>query len=341
MTTAFEEILNEVEGRFRNPLTIYAAAKALDNAPNVVGTRALAAQRAMTFYCLRTLRQFFYEPLRDFDVIRDLALNNIRLDDAYAPRHLLDHVVLELLVFPSAYTAPGGHLPMPAEGEQGAGHAVYLAGLDHGGESLGILNSWGKAWGNNGTGTISREYWAAFGIEAWVARYARWGPSAMTWNRLAQARDDREYAKVWGLENPRWRRRLRINDRGHQLFLWETISWTGCVAEVIEVRDGRGFRLAWAELFHGRQGDEPVTIMKELFVWPRVRRLGYGTILLDWAEERARAMRSTTAVVFFHDFDAIGRARTAGRTLLQRANYDVRWNPREEPRLAARGYKQI
>jgi hypothetical protein len=48
VTTAFEEILNEVEGRFRNPLAIYAAAKALDNAPNVVGTRALAVKGTQT-----------------------------------------------------------------------------------------------------------------------------------------------------------------------------------------------------------------------------------------------------------------------------------------------------
>jgi GNAT superfamily N-acetyltransferase len=337
----FDEVLNEVERRFRHPLVIYAAAKALDNAPNVVGTRSLAALRASAFYCLRSQRQFFYEPLRDFDVIRDLAINNIRLEEAYAPRYLLDHVVLELQVFPSAHTAPGGHLPIPAEGERGMGHAVSLAGLAHGGESLGFLNSWGRAWGDRGTGTISRAYWDAFGIEAWVARYARWGPSAMTWSRLTQAQDVREYAKVWGLENPRWRRRLRINGRGHQLFLWETLSWTGCVAEVIELRDGRGFRLGWAELFHGREGDEPVTFVKELFVWPRVRRHGYGTMLLEWGEERARAMGSTTALVFFHDIDAIGRAQAAGRILLQRAGYDVRWKPRGEPRLAAQASKRM
>jgi GNAT superfamily N-acetyltransferase len=336
-----EGVLNEVERRFRNPLVIYAAAKALDNAPGIVGTRSLAADRAMTFYCLRTFRQFFYEPLRDFDLIRDVALNNIRLDDAYAPRYLLDHVLLELRVFPSARTAPGGHLPMPSEGEQAVGRAVYLAGLDHGGESLGFLNSWGRAWGINGTGTISRQYWDAFGIEAWLTRYARWGPSAMTWDRLTQAADDREYAKAWGLENPRWRRRVRIDGRPHQLCLWETISWTGCIAEVVELRDGRGFRIGWAELFHGKDGEQRVTFVKELFVWPRMRRRGYGTVLLSWAEERARAMWSTATVVSFYDFDAIGQARTAGRTLLQRAGYDIRWRPRSEPTLAGRGYKQI
>jgi GNAT superfamily N-acetyltransferase len=322
-------------------LVLFAASKALDNAPNVDGSRTLAALRAMTFYCLRTHRQFFYEPLRDFDDIRALALNNIRLDHAYAPRYLLDHVTLELLVFPSSHTAPGGHLPMPAAGEPGVGHAVSLAGLAHGSESLGFLNSWGRAWGNKGTGTVSREYWDAFGIEAWVVRYARWGPSTVTFHRLMEAKDDRDYVKVWGLENPRWRRRLRIGGRPHQLCLWETISWTGCRAEVIELRDGRGFRLGWAELFHGRDGERPVTFVKELFVWPSVRRRGYGTILLEWSEERAEAMKSVATVVYLYDFDAIGRARTAGRTLLQRAGYDVRWRPREQPTLAACGHKQI
>jgi GNAT superfamily N-acetyltransferase len=172
-------------------------------------------------------------------------------------------------------------------------------------------------------------------------RRARWGPTAMTWRRFQEATDPEQYAKAWAIENPRWRRRLRINGRGHQICLWETISWTGCIAEVLEVRDGLGFRLAWAGLFHTRHEDEPVTIAKEFFVWPWVRRQGYGRLLLEWAEERAIAFRSPRVLILFHDFDAIVPARTAGRRFLQRAGYHLRWRPHDFEHVAAVGSKTM
>ncbi len=336
------QLVNEFDIRLSDPQILYAAGKALDNHPDVEGTRSLAVCRAMAFFGLRSNRQFFYEPLNGFDQLRSVALNNARLYAAHAPRYLLDHVALEFRIFPSAYTAPAGRIPLPQADEHPVGyHAVSLIGFANGGESLGFVNSWGRAWGDQGTGTLSREYWNAHSVEAWLSRYARWGPSAMTWNRLEHARDDREYAAVWGLENPRWRRRIRHNGRNHQLCLWETLSWTECVAEVLEVRDALGFRLGWSELFHEPQGDGPATIVKELFVWPWVRRQGYGGLLLDWAEERARAFGSSQIVVLFHDFDAVVPARAAGRELLQRAGYEWRWRPRGENTLAARGFKRL
>jgi GNAT superfamily N-acetyltransferase len=131
--------------------------------------------------------------------------------------------------------------------------------------------------------------------------------------------------------------RIKFGGHGHQLVLWETISWTGNPVEIIEIRDGRGLRIAWAELFY-EQGDRAVA--KEFYVWPDKRRRGYGTLLEDLCAERARIRRSRELIVWFHEHDAFLHVRRAGREFGQQRGYEWRWTSRI-PRVVALGRKAL
>jgi hypothetical protein len=323
------------EELIRNPMAVYVACKAIDNYRDV-GTTTLSGARVMTYFGHRTFRQFFYEPLWQYDLVLAVARANGVLADAYATGYL-DHAVLGFAIFKSAHTAPAGRLQLPAPGERLlGGHAVSLAGWDDDGESLVFANSWGRGWGNRGFGTISREYWKAHILEAWVSRFARWGPSPFTWDRLESAHTAGEYVAAWKLENPRWRQKIRFGGYGHQLMLWETISWTGHPVEVLEIRDGRGLRVAWSELFF--EGNRAV--VKEFFVWPDKRLRGYGTLLEGLCTDRARARHSSELVAWLHMQDAFLSVRRIGREFASRRGYEWRWTDRI-PRVVAVGHKPI
>jgi GNAT superfamily N-acetyltransferase len=330
-----ERVVDAGEQLIRVPEALYLASKDLDN-HHGEGSTLLAAVRAITYFGRRTYRQFFCEPLWDYDLALAAARSNGVLADAYAHPYL-DHIAIGFAIFEGAYSAPAGRLQLPSTSERYVGnHAVQLVGWDDNGESLGFLNSWGPKWGDGGIGRISRAYWNKHIQAVWLSRRARCGRSPFTADRLAQARSPEEYANAWKTENPRWKQRIRFSGHGHQLMLWESLSWTGWPAEVIEIRDGRGDRAAWCELF--LEGHD--VVVKEFFVWPSRRRRGYGRLLEDLCVERARARHAKRLLMWFHQQDAVPSVRRAGREFGVRLGYEWHWT-REIPGLAAVGHKKI
>jgi hypothetical protein len=82
--------------------------------------------------------------------------------------------------------------------------------------------------------------------DAWLGRNARVGPTAFNYSRLTQARDNRDLARTWMLENPRWQKRFRHRGLGHQLVNYEALSVAeACRVDVVELRLGALRHEAW------------------------------------------------------------------------------------------------
>lgn len=324
------------------PLELYAACKEIDGLPSVSGTFQLAGARVLNFYCQLT-RQNFYEPLSTYDQILDvLRLNHALIGDGVPGLGLLP-VTIAFVVFPSMDTAPLGRVPLPGPGEVQRGtHAVALTlGWDESGEQLHFFNSWGRGWGDQGCGWLSREYLERYMVDAWLVRNAKFGATALSHSRWVNAVSPRERRRIWLTPNPRWRRRFRHCGHGHQLIVYETLSTVEQrPVQVIEVRNGFGVRLGWAHLYHLVQGTR-TSVLKELYVWPEFRRLGYGTILEATAVANARDWGAERLRVLFHTMDAQLSLRAAGRLFGERAGYRWRWRNEQRPQLAGVGEKDI
>jgi GNAT superfamily N-acetyltransferase len=331
------------QGRVTNETgrAIYAVIKEIDNYTGP-GTFTIFGSRVHAYYNFR-LRQFFYEPLSTYDAMLEACRLNARLADQYIPEWALYGLTVSFEIFQSAYTAPLGRLPIPGSGDVSRGlHAVSVIGYDDYGEALTFQNSWGAAWGNNGLGTLTREYAERYMNDAWLGLNARVGPTAFNYSRLTQAGDSRDFARAWMLENPRWRKRFRHRGRGHQLVNYEALSIAdACRVDVIELRLGIGVRVGWAVVFHLLKNNQPTSVIKELYVWPTSRRLGYGRILEETACDLARLRRSEQIEILFHEADALLPARAAGRRFGDHQGYSWMWRSHKRPSLVAIGRKAL
>ena len=323
-----------------DPHEAYAAAKAIDGYPGR-GTFPIAALRVVAFYGW-WMRQFFYEPISTYDTLLGVAQENARLDESHTPSQYLNSIQVVFRMFDSIYSAPMGRVPLPGPGEvQKDVHAVGVYGWDDGGESLFFQNSWGARWGDKGCGLLSREYLNRYMTEAWVARRARWGLTRDKREWLNSARDAQEFSRIWLLDNPPWRGRFRYRGRGHQVHIYESLSYEyACIAEVVQIRTGTAGILAWAHLFL-LPGQPRTTLVTEFYVWPWFRRQGYGTWLEEMVCYRSAVWRSRRIRVWFHNMDAQPRMRAAGRCFGEQRGYTWRWCTQARPKIEAIGEKPL
>lgn len=337
-----KELLANYSRRMGDPHEIYYMCKEIDGYPGD-GTSIMIAARVYKFHMVFD-RQFFYEPISTFDKLLEITWMKNLLNDQHVPRKYLDGIQVSFDIFESAYTAPLGRLSLPHTNEVSKGnHAVALTGgYENSGESLQFINSWGRKWGDNGYGFVSREYLERYMNEAWLCRRARFGPSKSKIARLTKRLDDKEFAHFWMLENPRWRKKFRYHGHGHQLVNYETWSTSEeCCVDIIEIRNGNGFPLGWTYVFHLGKEQRGISRIKELFVWPFYRRQGYGSILESQACERALMMHSKKIQLLFHDWDAMIRVRAAGRIFANKRGYTWRWRKNIRPNIEAIGEKSL
>lgn len=319
----------------RQPLVLYWFCKDIDGY-NGEGTFVVMGCRVMRRYDVHE-RQSFYEPLSTYDHILRAQRFNQRLMSGGAPRWASNHVVISFKVFDSASTAPQGRLPLPNRGDIARGnHAVYVVGWEDEGESLNFINSWGRGWGNNGYGNVSREYLERYLTDAYLSRGACTGPSRFTWSRLTAAQSNRDFTRVWLMENPRTRVRFSHLGHGHVWVLYETWSFVdSCPVEIIELRTGQGFIIGWAHLHHLTDAGSRTSLLKELFVWPLMRRRGYGTMLEQVACRRARAWSQETIQISRYAADDLQRQLAPGRNFGAARGY--RWILGSQARLNVKG----
>ncbi len=334
------ELIRRVTRNYYHPNEVFALSKAIDGLPNTYGTFPLAGLRASTFLMQR-IRQYFYEPLRSSQQILDVLLLNETLRQGGAPEWSLPTIAVAFETFDSIFTAPRGRVPLPSLGEWGRGqHQVLLpGGWDDLGKWLQFANSWGLEWGDQGYGFLSRDYLDQYLVEAWLTRNATVGPSRFIYKRLMEAKRQQEMVRVWLTPNPRSRRRGKRLRHGYQLILYETLSVTAeCPVQVIELRTGFGVRVAWLHVYH-LGWPSRTSIMKELFVWPSFRRLGYATLLESVAAANAEAWSSERMQIVLHELDAQPMARDAAERFGQRCGYRWHWHGSDRPRVEAIGEK--
>ena len=229
---------------------------------------------------------------------------------------------------------------MPKSGERGRGlHAVTLVGREDDGEVLVFRNSWGAGWGDRGYGRVDRQYLDAYMYDSWLSRNARYGLTALTYDKYFAATTNAQRRAILLIDNPRWRTTIRYAGMNYQLIVYETLSINDeKPAEIIELRNPLGIRVGWCETFHGTSN---AAVVKELFVWPPFRRRGYGTILEAAAAIRAKAWWADQLVLWLHQPDALPASRANGRLFASDRGYEWTWRKSSRPALAGFAAKRI
>jgi hypothetical protein len=329
--------LDYLDSLIATPDHLYYAAKFLDKSSGE-GSHNIFALRAMMFHKLR-LRQLFYEPLSTFEDLVIAASYSENIWRATASLLYTDDIMVSFMIFPSSYNPPLGRLPMPSLDEKAkAVHSVSVVGVEDGGSSLVFQNSWGEHWGDRGYGRLSREYLDHFMRDAWLRRNARRGPTRFNYPRLTLVKNAQEWVSAWMSENPRWRYQLRIRGDVHWVVRYEALSIReGCPVDILELPDCYWFRLGWAEVFHLGGEERGTSVLKELFVWPWMRRRGYATLLEEEACKLARLRGSTTMRLLVHAVDGRPAVRARAQGFADYAGYKSwLWQPKSRlPSLEA------
>jgi GNAT superfamily N-acetyltransferase len=331
-----EEMISQLIGDIpRDPSALYAACKQIDGYPEAEGNFPIMAQRLLTFYAYHE-PQIFYEPISTYDDLLTASLMNGKLAEGGVPEKYYNGLSVGFSVFKSGYTAPLGKLPLPKADEVSRGeHIVGLAGWDDDGETLRFANSWGRSWGDNGYGGLTRLYLEQHMTEAWLRRYVAVGLTRMTHQRLAGVTNNQEFAQIWMSKNHLRRVPWQHMGSDHQLILYETLSISGAPVEIIEIRNDLGLRVGWAHLHHVPIVQPRISILKELYVWPIFRRQGYATKLESCARARAVAWKSTRMQILFHEADAMPRVRSAGQSFTEQSAYSLSWGRQTRPTIDA------
>ena len=321
------------------PRAMFIWVKQIDGDPRN-GCSIVMAQRVMHFCDLRR-RQNFYEPLSSHDSVMASLIQTARVQNAaWLDEEKRDRTGISFHIWEGAYTATDGHLAPPTAREKYLGvHAVDVVSWADGGETLIFRNSWGSGWGRRGYGSVSREYLERYLHDAWLRKNARYGFTQHDFPSLAAAQSDRDWARIWLRENSR--RRTRIPPSKGRVQIWSYDTWSiedDVPVTVVEVRSGDSRRFAWAMLFH-----EPgrVCVVKEFFVWPTVRRQGYGRLLEGVVVMVARSWREEVIQIYFHSADCLPGKRGPGRLFGMAMGYEWRWRQRTLPNLDAVGEKAL
>lgn len=321
----------------RQPFDLYRLSKEIDGRPEATGSFPLFASRVVMLGHLARWNPSFYEPLGSYDDLLVAARINGLLIEGGAPGWAANALSVSVRLFESAYGAPCGRLPLPAPGEREQG--VHQVGVDgrwtEGGEALRFRNSWGGEWGDRGMGELTRAYAETHMVEAWLARSAAVGPTRAKFPRLLGATDARRFAEVWMTENRVLRMDPVSGAAGRDVYLYETLSIRGAPVEVVDLRDVRGLPVGWAHLHHVPHEQLKISVLKELFVWPGVRRRGHGRLLEGVARDRAGCWGSKKLRILFHEADDFVGNRAAAKAFARTARYDWRWASLLRPNVSA------
>lgn len=270
--------------------------------------------------------QLFYEYVSSHETVLMLVQRLFALNDAGVASSDLETITVGVEWFESGFRVPDGRLPLPTEGEPFRGrHSVAVTGIADDG-ALVFQNSWGRSWGDDGIGYISREYFEAHVDEVFVQRSCRCGPSPRMIRRLRELEGRRDaLAQAWRTPNPDHTEPVLYRDQRHALVSFRTYSVeTEGPVEVLEVRNG--YRaIGRCHLFHVYSGDQPISRIDELFVLPAFRRRGYGALLEHLATERARELGSPHVAGRLYEADAVPAARATAEAFAERTGYEWDW----------------
>jgi GNAT superfamily N-acetyltransferase len=318
--------------------------KAIDGQPRVNGTQIIFACRAGYFQGGGYARQMYYESISDPAELGRQIASTEKLRWSGVPMYMLDSHLLAVEWFESSYAAPGGEILQPRPGEKSIGfHCIAVEGYDPETEIFRFWNSWGPNWGNWGYGRISLEYVRRYYHEAFVTRHARWGPAPAKASLLEGTKDNlKELRRVWIIENPRYRYRVRGRGRKIEIIQYYTVSPTfGDPVVCFELKTGFGLRIGWLFLRHSSVGRNYSEIT-ELYIWPIYRRMGLGSWLESAAVDEAQIQGSSEIRLLMNEADCvIGPPRSAARKFAGARGYALRWRNTVAPKACATGIKAI
>jgi GNAT superfamily N-acetyltransferase len=257
---------------------------------------------------------------------------------------MVDHHMIIVSVFQSAYSAKNGVLSMPASDDSFVAlHCVTVESYDESGHAFRFHNNWGSSWGDGGYGTMSLEYAQEYFHEGWIFRPARWGAIPAKRARISGlVADPRDLRRTWSIENPRFVGRLSGPGKNHnsRWCSYEAMSAVlDCPVTCIEVKSGFGLRMGWAFVRHL---DDGVAEIPELFVWPAFRHAGIGAWLEAQCVAEAETKGFTEVNLILNETDSVvGPLRRQARCFASSRGYEMRWRSRVAPRAPATAVKHI
>lgn len=189
-----------------------------------------------------------YEQLQHWDDVVGVLSVNDQLTAGGVPEGWQYIVSVGMRFFDSGYRARDGRLPLPAADDPFRGrHSVGVLGVSDEGE-LAFANSWGRKWGDDGIGYISRLYFEEHVDSVLVTRLAWLGPSgemdrdmarrAWTAGRPGRALP-RDFVESWSTGNRRQAKEVTIDGETFDLLkrvsfsaarTWPRSTWSACGA---------------------------------------------------------------------------------------------------------------
>jgi hypothetical protein len=326
----------------RHPLTVYRFCKDIDGLKRD-GTFPISGARVIKRYGVRICPQFVFRPISAYeDLLRAIEIN-LHLQEAGISMHLWYWISMCFEVFDSIYTAPGGRVPLPIRGERSRGyHQVAVCGMSDCGTEIRFVNSWGASWGDAGYGWISRDYLEKYISEAWPGWIARYGMAPSKASGAMRIRKNGDLYRWWMTKNGRRRESLRYRGRTHFLLTYTSMDCMEQTVECFELRDCKDFLIGWAFATIVPIAGEFIGVIHEFFIWPGVRRYGYGRLLHHFVLSRLEDSLGISRIeVCYYAADDLRGPIAPGRKFLEALGYLLRFERQKWLQLRGVGRRPV
>ena len=337
-------------GRWPDPYSeLWIRAKTIDGYPENEWTFTVFVKRVQTLAGFHPF--LFYEDARSWEDTLEVVRYMHILNAGGVKDGLCPGVSLGMRFYDSGFAAVEGRLPSPTPSDPFRGcHSVMVTGAlmkpgssDMDDALLIFRNSWGPGWGDRGYGYISREYFEEAVESVIIAWPGELGFSPANCEALEALNNSfrpgyaEALAKVWLMSS---RPTLEIRaflDRPHELWHWRLYSLTSNRSvTVIQIHNGlRG--IGRVHVFV----DQQKACIEELFVWPSLRRRGYGRILESLASSVAAEAGCQLLTGLLREADAQPRQRAISESFGSALGYTWTDAPSTRPNVVAAASQEL
>lgn len=251
---------------------------------------------------------FCYEHLSSWEQLTTLVKFVETLAQHGITPHNVYSVTVGIDIFDEAYYAHKGRLSLPVPGEPYRGrHAVSIVGMEDD-KNIVFANSWGDTrWGDGGYGYISRAYFEKHVDLVLASRPALFGSSIALDKELKRrswmaGRPGsvfmEDISAAWYTPNRPRGKSVTLHNQPHDLARRTLFTFDGEPFEITELRLNDSMVGRMHVMHSSRE-----SVVTELWVPPGARRQGYGTLLLEVAEDLARAKGSERMLLLGYEAD--------------------------------------
>jgi GNAT superfamily N-acetyltransferase len=330
-------------GRSPDPYNeLWIRAKTIDGYPENEWTFTVFVKRVQTLAGFHPF--LFYEDARSWEETLEVVRYMHILKAGGVKDGLCPGISLGMRFYDSGFAAVEGRLPSPTPSDPLRGrHNVMVTGalMKPGGDEVDdtlliFRNSWGPDWGDRGYGYISREFFEKAVESVVVAWPGELGFSPTNHDALEALNSSRPgyadaIAKVWLMPSKPTLEIRAFLDRPHELWHWRLYSLTSTRSVVvIQIHNGvRG--VGRVHVFV----DQQKACIEELFVWPSLRRRGYGRILESLAGSVAAEAGCQMMIGLLREADAQPRQRAITEAFGSALGYAWTDAPSTRPNIVA------